>query len=398
MDHEPDGGGRPRNEGAPEDPTGLRAGPEGPSPRVQDVIAWRLIWRVILAVVATLALGWILYRMRSLVAMMVIALFFSLALEPAVRWLHERYGWRRGAAVGVIYAAGLVFLIVMVVVLIPGIGDLADQVGQSGPEWAASLNSWTDDTFGFELVDEAAALTGSEGFETAVGEWGDQAFGTIGGIASAGADFVFSVVTIAMFTFYFVADSRRITRTVLSWFPPVTQQRLAWTLDEAIVQTGGYFYSRTLLITIWGVGYFTTMALVGMPVSLALPLAVFGGFVTVFIPVFGIYLGSAVPILITLGVEGPTAALILGGFVLAFNQVENFWLNPKLSAETMNLTGGTAFASALAGGAIAGPVGAFLALPTAALVSSAIGNYAKTYEVTYRTDEDTNESTTPPTE
>ena len=52
--------------------------------------------------------------------------------------------------------------------------------------------------------------------------------------------------------------------------------------------------------------------------------------------------------------------------------IEDTWLSPRISAETMNLTGGLAFASALAGGALAGPVGAFLALPTAALISSFI--------------------------
>jgi len=42
----------------------------------------------------------------------------------------------------------------------------------------------------------------------------------------------------------------------------------------------------------------------------------------------------------------------------------------------MNLSLGLAFAAALAGGALAGPVGAFPALPTAALISSFIANYA----------------------
>ena len=53
-----------------------------------------------------------LNQMRSLVAMIVISLFFSAALEPGVRWLHRRYGWSRGASVGVVYLAGVVFVVV----------------------------------------------------------------------------------------------------------------------------------------------------------------------------------------------------------------------------------------------------------------------------------------------
>jgi len=84
------------------------------------------------------------------------------------------------------------------------------------------------------------------------------------------------------------------------------------------------------------------------------------------------YLGAAIPILVTLAVEGHGAALILLGYVLIYQLLENSWLSPKLSARTMSLSGGLAFASALAGGSLAGPVGAFLVLPTAALIFSFI--------------------------
>jgi len=356
-------------------------------PPTLRVIPWASIWRVIGGVLATLVLLWALFEMRTLVWMIVISIFLSLALEPAVRWLRQRYGWSRGASVGVIYSAGIAFLVVLVLVLIPAIVELAERIVAQGPEWVASLNDWTADTFGFEAVDEARGLTASDGVESFVAGWASEAFGAITGIASAGVSFVFSLATIAMFTFYFTADSARITRIVLSWFKPETQQRIGWTLDEAITQTGGYFYSRTLLMILNSVGFGVTMSLVGVPVSMSVPLALFGGFVSVFIPVIGTYIGAAVPIAVTLALEGFGAALILLVYVLLYQAVENYWLSPKLSAEAMSLSGSTAFGAALAGGAIAGPMGAFLALPTAALVTSFVTNYATTYHVVYESGE-----------
>ncbi len=170
---------------------------------------------------------------------------------------------------------------------------------------------------------------------------------------------------------------------VLSWFPPETQGRVGWTFDQAVVQTGGYFYSRSILMVINGVGFFFVMVLVGMPVSFAIPLSVFGGFVSVFIPAIGTYIGAAIPILITLAIQGLTAALILFGYVLVYQQVENYWLSPKISAETMELNGAVAFGAALAGGSLAGPMGAFMALPVAALIVSFAKNYGTPYEVVY---------------
>ena len=126
-----------------------------------------------------------------------------------------------------------------------------------------------------------------------------------------------------------------------------------------------------------------TLLLVGMPLIYALPLSIFEGFVAEFIPAVGTYIGAAVPILLTLAVQGFGAALILLIWVLIYQQVENYFLSPRLSAKTMTLNGGVAFGAALAGGAIAGPMGAFMALPVAALITSIITNATKTYGTTY---------------
>lgn len=358
---------------------------------VESVIAWRSIWRVIGGVLITLALLWAVWQMRPLVGMVLLALFLSLALEPGIRWITDRYRWGRGAAFGVMYAAGLAFLIIMVVVLIPAMSQFMDEVGDKGPEWVTDLNKLGTDVFGVVIIDPQIADGGVETLVVYVKDWADDTFGGLTGIASAGASLLFSVSTIAMFTFYFVADSRRLTRTVLSWFRPEAQDRLSWTLDEAIKQTGGYFYSRTLLMLISGAGFFITMIAVGVPFSMSLPLAVFGAFVSVFIPVIGTYLGAAIPILVTLAVAGLGAAFVLLAYVLLYQLVENSWLSPKLSSETMSLTGGMAFGAALAGGSLAGPIGAFLALPTAALITSFITNYATTYEVAYQSEPESSE-------
>jgi len=169
----------------------------------------------------------------------------------------------------------------------------------------------------------------------------------------------------------------------MSRMPPARQQVYGWVSDTALEQTGGYFYSRLLLMLINGTLFFIGMVLVGMPVLFALPLSVFEAFVSTFIPAVGTYIGAAVPILVTLAVQGLVAALILLAWTLVYQQIENYWLSPRLSAETMELNGGVAFGAALAGGAIAGPMGAFMSLPVAALITAVISNLGKTYDVVY---------------
>lgn len=360
----------------------LRGGARGG----RNVIPWASIWRVIAAVVVTGIGIWAVIEMRALVSMIALAFFFSLALEPAVRWLIRRFGWSRAAAVGAAYLGIAVFIVGMVVVLIPAIGEFARAIGEQGSQWIDSLNEWTEDVFGVAVLDSDVAQSSAAGAEEFIGGWADEVFGAITGIASAGIGLVFSVATIAMFTFYFTADSPRLTRMFLSWFPPHTQGRVGWTLDQAVVQTGGYFYSRTVLMIINGLGFFFVMVLVGMPVSFAVPLAVFGGFVSVFIPSIGTYIGAAIPILVTLAVEGLTAALILLGYVLVYQQVENMWLSPRIAANTMELNGAVAFGAAIAGGSLAGPIGAFVALPIAALIISFAKHYGTPYDLVYESE------------
>ncbi len=369
----------------------LRDAPEppapGPSPapppaRVLRIeIAGTTIWQVIGAILVTIAALSAASAASGLLSMVALSFFFSLALDPAVRWLRGRYGWRRGAAVGVIYLAAVVFVVVMVFILVPAIGELSARIAESGDEWVAGLNAWTTETFGVPIADEVASAVVGTGVET--GEFSQDAFGRLAGIASSGIALVFNLATMAMFTFYFTADARRVQRAILKLFKPQTQERIGWTWDQAIVQTGGYFYSRVILMIINGLGFLVTMVIVGVPISLALPLSLFGGFVSVFIPAVGTYIGAAIPILITLALQGVIAGAVVLGYALLYQQVENYWLSPKISADTMSLNGGVAFGAALAGGAIAGPMGAFVALPIAALVSAVISNYAKSYDVVY---------------
>ncbi len=349
-------------------------------------VSTRTMARAIGVVLATLALLWAANAARSLVSMLVVSAFFALALLPGVNYFQHRRGWRRGAAVGVIYLVGAIALILLIAVLIPAIAEFGQRIGESGEDWLDELDTRLEDNLGIDLIDDADASDAASDAAAGLEEWSDEVIGGIVSIATSGIGYVFQMATIAMFTFYFAADFPRLQRSFLSWFGPETQRRLGWTIDEAVRQTGGYFYSRLLLMVINGLGFFVTMVAVGMSVSLALPLSLFGGFVSVFIPAIGTYIGGAVPIFITLADRGLVAALIVLAYVLVYQQIENYWLSPKLSAHTMSLNGGLAFGAALGGGALFGPMGAFMALPVVALVVAFVENYRQGNEVVYRSE------------
>jgi predicted PurR-regulated permease PerM len=67
--------------------------------------------------------------------------------------------------------------------------------------------------------------------------------------------------------------------------------------------------------------------------------------------------------------------------VLVYQQLENYWLSPRISQKTMELNAGVAFAAAMAGGAIGGFIGAFFALPIAAIIQAFLSTYSRRYEL-----------------
>jgi predicted PurR-regulated permease PerM len=339
----------------------------------------RLLWWAIgvLAVVGVLLL--LVLKLRGLLSILVIALFLAVAMEPAVTWLHVRHRISRGAATGLVFLAVAGFVLATLFVLIPGIGTAADAMGTRLPGLLDEIRTTFGITIGNASTGEAAAVE----LQESVRAWLHDRTPQLLGLASNAVGVVFQLLTIASFTFYFAAGAPAIRRAVLTRLPPARQHRLGWALDTAIQQTGGYFYSRLILMLINGGLAFIVFVVVGMPWLVSLPLAIFQAFFAEFIPVVGTYIGAAIPVIVTLGLRGLVPALIVIAWVVVYQQLENVWLSPRLSARTMDINGAVAFGAAIAGGAIAGPIGAFMALPVAALITSFVRHYGRSYPLTY---------------
>lgn len=64
-----------------------------------------------------------------------------LAMDPAVSDLHRRFGWRCGAATGLVFAGRSWCVAVTFVVLIPGLVDATNQIRGKVPDWINQVES-----------------------------------------------------------------------------------------------------------------------------------------------------------------------------------------------------------------------------------------------------------------
>ena len=162
---------------------------------------------------------------------------------------------------------------------------------------------------------------------------------------------VFQLLTIALFTFYLVADGPRFRRTVCSMLTARRQREVLFVWDLAISKTGGYIYSRALLSALSFLFHWVAFAIIGIPFPLALALWV--AVVSQFVPVIGTYIAGVFPLLIAL-FNDPISAISVLVVIVIYQQVENYGFAPRITAQTLEIHPAIAFGSVLAGSAILG--------------------------------------------
>jgi predicted PurR-regulated permease PerM len=315
-------------------------------------------------------------QIRQLLIWLIISLFLSFALEPAVNWL-ARHGWKRGLGTAFVLLILLLLGIGLVASMVPLVIDQISGLIDKVPGWLHELSKKTDQWFGFKLSTENL-VANLDKIKANLGKYAADIAGNLLRVAASVVGLIFQLLTIALFTFYLVADGPRFRRTVCSFMPPDRQQRVLTTWDVAIDKTGGYLYSRLLLALFSGLSTFVVLTVLGVPFAAAL--ALWMGLVSQFVPVVGTYIAMFLPVLVALG-EGVGTAIAVLVFFALYQQVENYLLSPKITARTMQLHPAVAFASAIVGASILGPIGAFLALPAAAIVQAVLSSYLDRYQV-----------------
>src|SRR3954469_5491990 len=344
------GGGRVADPAeAPERTSVSEGAPQGGPPRWLQGTITRSIWTAVGIVLLTLVSIWFAGQARTLIRYLLISLFLALAPEPAVNWFHEKRGWRRGSATGLLLAGLFLLFVVLGAMVVPVLVSGVNGIAGSIPSYVRQLNDFTREHFHTTVVSTASAVQ-SEQAAQSVTNYLNEHSGQILGAVSGAVNAIFALFTIGLFTFYFAANAPKIRRAIFSRAPPDRQERLNWATKTAIEKMGGYLYSRALLALVNGVLFFITLLAVGSP--FAAPMAVFEGIVSEFIPIVGTYIAAAVPIVVVLAAKGPTAAIIVLVEVLIYQQIENYILSPRISQKTIELNAGVAFAAALAGGAV----------------------------------------------
>jgi predicted PurR-regulated permease PerM len=348
-------------------PPGERTGPEVP-PALARLAAWS--WRLLVIIVAAGLVLYLLILLKVVVVPVIVALFLATLLVPVVNWLQAR-GWPHLTAVLAVFLGSVLLLVAIIAGFVPLIGNELGALRQRADEGIQEVQAFiASRPFGLSEADLNRYL------DQARQRFTENSSGLTQG-AVQGATLVGELITgliLTLFlTFFFVKDSERFTRWILDFVGERRSGPVREIGRRSATAVNGYLRGQAsvgLVDAIFiGIGLFV----VGVP--LVVPLS-FLTFVAAFLPLVGAFVAGALAALVALVTKGVTAALIVVGITVLVQQVEGHLLAPLLLGRAVALHPVVIILALAAGAILGGIIGAFLAVPIAAVVT-AVGTYLR---------------------
>ncbi len=341
----------------------------GPDERVVSFRPRTIITAAVLLVAIGVVL-WIVWVSRRVLIWTFVSAFLAVALHPAVGAFQRRGIHRRGAAAAVVYVLMLAVIGGVGALLIPTLVNQVNDLVDAAPGYVQDLTHGRG-PLGFletkyhvvERVQDAVKGNGS---------------GRLAGGATAALDvtrsvitFVAGVVTIAFMTFFMLLEGEAWKDRFIALLPAKAQPRAQHMASEIARTIGGYVSGNLFISVIAGFSVTIVLLVVGVPFALALGLLVA---ILDLIPLAGATLGAIIVTLVAL-THSLTAALVVLGFFIVYQQLENHLLQPIVYGRTVQLSPLAILVSVLVGAEVAGVIGALGAIPVAGTIQIVISDW-----------------------
>ena len=331
---------------------------------------------IMVSVVALLVVLWAWGLLAHFLFNILLAWLVAISFDPVVKWLNH-HGWSRGLATALVALVN--FLVLVGFIALFG-GVLATQMADlvsALPELLTNVAGWINTTFGASIDPNQLTSNLNLTQDQITGVAGNLAGGILG-VALSVVGLVFDFVTIIVFSIYFSADGPRIKRFVASWLRPAHQMTFIRVWDISVEKAGGFVLSKLALATLSAAFHVGFFFLIDVPYWL--PMGIFAGLVSQFIPTIGTYIGVALPALFSV-FDDPIDVLWIVVFATVYQQVENYVFTPRISTRTMDINSGLALAAVFVGAALFGPIGAIIGIPLVAIVIAVLEAYGNRYAV-----------------
>jgi putative heme transporter len=329
-------------------------------------------WRTLVVAAAAFLVVSVLSRLAVVVLPVIGALFMSVILVPPARWL-RRHGWPPLLATWAVFLfAGTAFSL-MGGWLVPAVGQQFGPLRQNLGSGLDVIRQW--------LINGPLHLSGAQvqGYfddlrthlvsGAAGGASGpDIVRGAVSGVRAA-AEMTAGLVLTVVLAFFFVKDGQVIGAWLVGRLAPQRAGRLTAVSNRAWRVLTGYVRGSAVngLVN----GALMALGLLVLRVPLVAPIATLT-FLGGFFPIVGALIAGVVAALVGLVSSGPRTAVLVVGLTVLIHHVEGYVVGPVVLGRAVRLHKVAVLLALAVGGTLAGAVGAFLAVPTIAIIGAVI--------------------------
>jgi predicted PurR-regulated permease PerM len=331
----------------------------------------RVVLRIVLVIVGVVLSLYVIYLLRKPIGWIVLATFIAVAMSAPVNLLARHM--HRGLAIALAYLGLLLVPILLALILVPPIVNGIDDLASKAPQYAADAQDYVqknetlrklEDDYGVisQLQEQAKKLPNKIG----------NAAGTLKDLGVGVVNSVFAGLTILILSIFMVADGRRWVMRALAFQPDERRERLDRALSRISTAVANYVGGALAQATIAGLTSFVVMKILGIP--FAAPLAVLVGFADL-IPLVGATLAAILVAIVTVFADFPLDTIIWVVWAVVYQQLENTVIQPQIQRRAVDLHPFLVLVSVLFGSTLFGVAGALLAIPAAASVQIALGEW-----------------------
>ncbi len=309
----------------------------------------------------------LLFWLRHVLLILFVSMLFAATLSGPSEWLHDRLRVPRGLAAALIYLVSFGVLIGVGWLVVPPLLGQVAEFADRAPEYADR----------FERVREAYAELRNDypalpPFEEQVSRLGNAILERAGERATALPGDLFSIlldlVSVFVISLLLVTSRARIRRFILSLVSADHRDRVAMVLDRSWERMGVYLRAKLIVMAI--VGSLTYASLLAIGVPFAVPLALVVAFGEL-IPRIGPWL-ARVPLLSIAALEGPRALILTFVASIVIQNAKGYVISPVVEGDQLDIHPLLVFLGVLVGASLAGPAGAFVAVPAVAVLDIVI--------------------------
>ncbi len=320
------------------------------------VVRFELSLKSLFIVLGLLAGVWLVVHALPVLLVLVAALMLVGAMHPFVAWLERRKIWR-GFAVFLVFALGTGLATALLAFTVPTVIGQVKSVAEHEPEIREKIAGY------LERSRVTAALAGDIR-QARYTELLKSSQALLLTLSARAFEFAAGSIAAVFLAFYMMLDRDRLRGALFAVVPRSHHIRLARILLNLGTIVGGYIRGQVLTCALMGGFILVLLLACGVPNALAI--ALFGGVMDL-LPYIGIFLTMG-PAVLAAAEQGPVVAGTVFVLMLAYEELESRVLVPLVYGRALRLPSSVVFFSLIVGTAMAGLVGALLALPLAAAI------------------------------